>query len=102
MQPSTQVFAASERAAERPTTSLLVLALGLLGITWAMRIMPAWIHPRGLLTGIVIVVLGLLLLVADASVSSAKLIFSFWLPTAALGGPGLWYIVASAFGRTKP
>lgn len=81
---------------------LLALALGLLTITWAMRSIPAWAHPAALSLGVVVAVLGLLLLVADASAAAAKLIFSFWLPTAVLGALGCWYLLASAVGRKKP
>jgi hypothetical protein len=81
---------------------LLVLALGLLAITWIMRAMPNWAHPAALSPGVVVAVLGLLLLLADASGAAAKLIFSFWLPTAVLGALGLWYLLVSAFGRVKP
>jgi hypothetical protein len=81
---------------------LLVLALGLLAITWAMRAFPAWVHPRAVSPGMVVAVLGLLLLMANASTSAASLIFSFWLPTAVLGALGLWYVLASAFGRANP
>lgn len=81
---------------------LLVLALGLLAITWAMRSIPTWAHPRALSPGLVVAALGLLLLLADASASASRLIFSFWLPTAVLGALGLWYVLVSAFGRVKP
>ena len=81
---------------------LLGLALGLLGITWAMRAIPSWAHPGALSPGVVVAALGLLLLLADASAAAAKIIFSFWLPAAVLGTLGLWYLLVSAFGRAKP
>lgn len=81
---------------------LLGLALGLLGITWAMRAVPSWAHPGALSPGVVVTALGLLLLLADASAPAAKIIFSFWLPAAVLGALGLWYLLVSAFGRAKP
>ena len=80
---------------------LLVLALGLLAVTWAMRANPAWVHPKALSPGLVVAVLGLLLLLADASAPASRLIFSFWLPTAVLGVLGLLYVVMSALGRVK-
>jgi hypothetical protein len=81
---------------------LLALALGLLAITWATRIVPAWVRPGSVLPGLVVVVLGLLLLAVSASESAAKIILSFWLPTAVLGALGLWYLLMSVFGRVKP
>jgi hypothetical protein len=81
---------------------LLGLALGLLIITWAMRAIPTWAHPGAISPGVVVGVLGLLLLLADASASAAAIIFSFWLPAAVLGAFGCWYLLMSAFGRVKP
>lgn len=81
---------------------LLALALGLLAITWAMRARPTWAHPGALSPGVVVAVLGLLLLLADASAAATKIIFSFWLPAAVLGALGLWYLLVSAVGRVKP
>jgi hypothetical protein len=81
---------------------LLALALGLLAITWAMRARPAWARPAARSVGVVVAVLGLLLLAADASAPAARLIFSFWLPAAVLGALGLWYLLMAAFGRAKP
>ena len=80
---------------------LLALALGLLAITWVMRTRPAWAKPAALSPGIVVAVLGLLLLSADASAAAATLIFSFWLPAVVLGALGLWYLLLSAFGRVQ-
>jgi hypothetical protein len=81
---------------------LLALALGLLTITWAMRVVPAWVHPGARSPGVVVAALGLLLLAAEASAAAARIIFSFWLPAAVLGALGLWYLLMSAFGRVKP
>jgi hypothetical protein len=81
---------------------LLALALGLVIVAWAMHNRPRWAAPGARSPGIIIAVLGATLLLAVASGAAARSIFSFWMPVVVLGGMGLAYLVASAFGRVKP
>lgn len=81
---------------------LLALALGLMIVAWAMHNRPRWAAPGARSPGVVVAVLGATLLLAVASGTAARYIFSFWMPVVVLGGLGLAYVFASAFGRVKP
>ena len=81
---------------------LLALGLGLVIVAWAMHNRPRWAAPGARSPGIIVVVLGATLLLAIASGAAARYIFSFWMPVVVLGGLGLAYLLASAFGRVKP
>ena len=80
---------------------LLALALGLLSVAWAMHNRPTWAAPGARSPGVVVAVLGATLLLAGVSGAAARFIFSFWMPVVVLGGLGLTYLLASAFGRVK-
>ena len=80
---------------------LLALALGLLIVAWAMHNRPTWAAPGARSPGVIVAVLGATLLLAVASGAAARYIFSFWMPVVVLGGLGLTYLLASAFGRVK-
>ena len=80
---------------------LLALALGLVIVAWAMHSRPTWAAPGARSPGVIVAVLGATLLLAVASSAAARSIFSFWMPFVVLGGLGLAYLFASAFGRVK-
>ena len=81
---------------------LLALGLGLAIVAWAMHNRPRWAAPGARSPGVIVAALGAILLLTVASGAAARSIFSFWMPVVALGGMGLAYLAASAFGRVKP